>query len=302
MSADLSNNQFESLLDPLGWMLFRLRMVLDEGPPARPPRWVRIAAARQLGADNSMYLAAKAGVSFWIELVSALHELVMDLAELLDPITADRQNLEQSLRNLRTALNSPVFTADFGPLVPGLELTLDSLKQPLDILIRGVDLVPDREDVLALGNQIYALLAIKPAPLPERPLSERVPESIDLSGTGKLRMLQWAFDLPWPLHGVGTAEKPEERTVAIHRLGSRWLWAGPNEAQSPIAHCWYNDDEPASKSVPVCELIYTTAEKNVEAQTWDITSLHRLLEALGYFAGEVREDLRHRFHDDLSTA
>lgn len=302
MSDPLATGSFESLLDPLGWMLFRLRQILDEGPPNRPPRWVRIAAARRLPADHPTHLTAKAGVSFWIELVSSLHELVMDLAELLDPITEDRQNLERTLRQIRAAIESPVLTASFGDLLPGLSLTLEGLKKPLDVLIRGVDLIPDREDALALGHQIYGLLVIKPAPMPERPFSTVVPESIDVSGTGRLRMLQWAFDLPWPLHGVGTAEKPEDRSVAIHRLGSRWLWAGPNEAQAPIAHAWYNDDGPGAKGVPVCELLYTVAEKNAAAQTWDITSLHRLLEALGYFAGEVREDLRYHFHGDLSTA
>ena len=40
-----------SLLEPLAWMLFRLRAALDEGPPGRPPLWLRIAAARTLHAE-----------------------------------------------------------------------------------------------------------------------------------------------------------------------------------------------------------------------------------------------------------
>lgn len=301
MSAELTNNTLESLLDPLGWMLFRLRGALEEGLPTRIPRWVRIAAARELAPDNPGRVATKAAVTAWIELVSALHELVLDLIELADPATANLQKAERSLQDLKTILSQPLLRTALKGVAPDVELTLSGLDEPLDAMIRAVDLIPRGDDARALGAQIYALIAIKPTPRPDQPLPLMPPATLDLSGTGRLRLLAWAFDIPWPLAGLGRYDRPESITLPVARLGARWLWEGKNEDQTTVGHTAWADGASA-KSVRVCELYFNVAEPVERARTADLRSIHELLEALGYFAGRVEEELRVTFHPALSQA
>ncbi len=297
----LDSNRFQSLLDPLSWLLLRLRVALDDGPPARPPRWVRIAQARVHEKGMAARNIAEAGVTAWIELVSAVHELSMDLIELLDPITAGKADLERRLQDLKKALSHPALKAKI-PGLPEIDATLTGVDQVVDVLLTGVDLFPDRNDAETLGQQVYNLICIRPTQRPNQLLAGRLPPTVDIVGTGKLRLLQWAFDLPWPLHGLGPEERPEQRTVNVRRLGSRWLVEGRNEDQSPYGRAIWVDGGVGVRSVPVFELYYNEAETDERARVADLTGLHGILEGLGYFAGPVRPDLRNQWHEALSDA
>lgn len=300
--SPIVQNRFESLLDALGWLLFQFRVSLEEGPPLQFPRWWRIAAAQRLGRKHETYQLARAGVAYWLEVMSAIQELLLDLRELLSPYSSYEDKLLNTLQELRNIINDPNAVTVSSSLFPTLSPSLTGLQGILDRVIQAVDLLPTVQDVDSVGNQIYALLCIRSTPPPTTGRGWKVPDAVDLAGTGRLRLLQWAFDLPWMVRGLGPASNAESISVPVSRLGCRWLRPGDATLQAPVGRTVFVEGVSTPQRFPAYELYFNAAETNATARTADLVGLHKLLESLDYFAGDVREDLRYHFHPALSQA
>ncbi len=298
----LDQSRFQSLLDPLSWLLLRLAAALDEGPPARPPRWVRIAAAREHDKGSAARNIAEAGVTAWIELVSSVHELAMDLLEATDPYTMAHQDFIQTLGRMRQGLRSPDL-ALLRSLLPAVGPVIEGIDDVLEALVTGVDLIPDADDARVLGQQVFALVSVRPTPHPGVFIPGWIPPAVDLERTGRLRLLSWAFDLPWPVRGLGDARQPEGRQVAVGRLGSRWLSEVPDAEQAPYARAlWVDGAILGARSVPVYELFFTEAEPESPRRAADLLGLNALLVSLGYLPAGMEERLRGTWNEGLSDA
>ncbi|MGB1017156.1 MAG: hypothetical protein ACPG4T_23670, partial [Nannocystaceae bacterium] len=229
----------------LAFVFYKLRQSLEEEDPRRAPRWVRIIRARE--AQGSADLIGK-GVKKAIEgiLLAFAHvaELVLDIQELLVQTDAAKALLEVSA-DLLTAVTSQEFVHGVEGLL-GQEASssnpLGSVSGFFQTIKDKAKFIPEPDDVRCVGHELYRLLSIVQRPLPillddgAVVINENAPElagtdHIDIHGTGKLRLFQWAYDLKFTIQGLGPKDKPESLSVPVSRLGVRRLWT----TQKPAA-------------------------------------------------------------------
>ena len=294
----LEQGRFESLLDPLAWLLYRVRLALEEQPDERPPRWVRIAAAHTLPEDSPGRSLAREGVRALLSLASAVQELVLDLCELLEPVALP-QAYTRAVLQLIQKLSSRAALASLIALLPSIGPVVDTVQQVLAKLMEVVDLVPTSADALFVGQQVFALLCVIQRPRDGDPFARAC---VDARASGKLRLLQWAFELPFTVRGLGPRWNPEGRQVEISRFGARWLFAADLRYFAPVARDAWRWEGEGSASVPVYRLFFNTAEPEIDKRTLDISELHSLLEERDYFDGRVDDATRCRFTSATATA
>jgi len=226
----------------LAYVFYKVRQSLEEDDPRRAPRWVRIIRARE--AQGSADIIGK-GVKKAIEgiLLAFAHvaELVLDIQELLVQTDAAKALLEVSA-DLLTAVTSQEFINGVEGLM-GQEASssnpLGSVSGFFQTIKDKAQFIPEPDDVRCVGHELFRLLCVVQRPLPillgegtvvvnEAGTELTGGDHIDIHGTGKLRLFQWAYALKYTVHGLGPKDKPESLSVPVSRLGVRRLWSTQN--------------------------------------------------------------------------
>jgi hypothetical protein len=282
--------------DLVAYLLFSLRHALERNEANRAPRWVRITGARDAqGATDIIGKGVKTATDVVAGTLNWMAELVLDISELLTQ-TDSAVALGEVVLEFAYAASNQEFEQSLKTMFPGLNTSLlGSFNGKVEDIQKLVATVPEPEDVVGIGHELYRLLCIVQKPLPARNAALGdvataglvLPEHIELgvnNGTGKLRLLQWAFGQSLKVRGLGADENGE---VDVSKLGMRRIFANDKLAQT--AKAMWRDGERERE-------IFSVAFKN-ETATSDIEEAHKLLDALAYPPPNSRtsvDDLRLR--------
>lgn len=250
-----------NLLEPLAWMLLRIRQALEESPGGRAPRWVRILRGRRLPQDDPFRQGVTVAVQVLLDFIAELHHLLFDLETALLHIDPPKAVLELMLEVIEAAVD-PTLAQALGTLFnePGLVNDFASVRQVLQRPQQVLDVIPDPADLYTIGHQLFDLLAVG------MPDANGV---ANWAGSGRLRLLAWGFGLP-----VRVRMRPLEGDAVLIRVGALgvrpWAAGDPSRPQ-PLRSTW-----PAN--TPTSQEIFSVDV----SQDQDLTFVHQVLDALGY--------------------
>lgn len=294
-----------SLLEPLTWVVFQLRLSLDTVEGDRFPRWVRVSRGRELRDAGRTVHSEHLGVL--LAFLSDAVEVVLDLHEWARAEVDHRKKwAEDTLDAIDKLLAGPLGSWKVGPEDGSFDL--DPLRRHLDPLRRALDLVPDSGDVDVLGRQLFWMLCVGQRPISRRPGSRapdprEVPRSgvyIDAARTGRVRLMQWAYDRPFEVRGLGPRGQEEGVVRAVRRLGSRPLWQAPVEHLPGESTLSWAVDGDGSRTIQIFEHLHTEGEEREDLRNLDLAEVHSLLEALGYDSPALTDAQRRQFTPALA--
>jgi hypothetical protein len=280
------NPDIDNPFDLVAYLLFKVRHSLERPEGGRPPRWIRIARAREAhGSGDAIGQSIQLVVDRFAGALAWMNELVLDIGELLvqtDAVAA----LIDTTADFIDAATSTAFQDALQGLF-GISLNDDAMvvaDQAVDEIRTYSGHIPGADDIVGLGHELFRLLCVVQKPLPEQAgvpgASDSVGSTTDEhvlfdvnSGTGKLRLLQWAFGSTLLVRGLGSLEDPEGHDpVAVARLGTRRLFH-PGDLPTTGRGIWRGGDH----EVEVFGVSFTG-----DAAYTDIVEAHELLDALGY--------------------
>lgn len=276
----------------LAYLLFKVRHSLeDQEESNRAPRWVRIARARSAqGSTDIIGKGVKAGIDGFSEALSYMLEITLDIKELLVQTDAGKAMVETTA-DLIIAATSKQFQDGVRALVgqpPGGD-ALGGVSGVIEQIKGYMDYIPEPDDVDGLGNELYKILCIEQFAHPITPADGSVDEAkllpvteshIAAKTTGKVRLMQWAFDANTTIHGLGDKNNPESESYSISRFGSRRLWQASSNEKLPSSALikWGSLEDEETLS----EFFFDARETEEPKKTIDIEDLHTVLEKLGY--------------------
>jgi peptidoglycan hydrolase-like protein with peptidoglycan-binding domain len=276
----------------IAYLLFRVRHSLEDiEEPGRPPRWIRIARARQATAPTDyIAIGVRGAIDGFAEALSYMVELTLDIQEVLVQTDAAKALVEVSADFLKAA-TSDNFVNGVRAVVgqpPGGN-PLSNVGGILDSIKQYMGYIPDPDDVHTLGEQLYRLLCVEQLPLPrkdnglemnEAALPASIFEHVDVDKSGKVRLLQWAFNHDLTTFGLGDKQRPEEESQALVRYGSRRLWQASDPARLPVRTAWHWGT--AGNKELIYEFFFDDREQTEAHRTLDIRETYALLEKMGY--------------------
>lgn len=281
---------FNNIFDAIAYLLYEMRHSIEQERGGRPPRWLRMARAKDAqGEADVIGKGVKIAVEGFINAVSWMSELVLDIEELLVQTDAAKALLETSTKFIETA-TGPDFKAGLEALT-GASLdsnVVSAINNSMQSVNQVLDYIPEPEDVAGISHELYRLLALEQWPLPPRS-NESILQVTDGSTgpddhirlgvsdrTGKLRLLQWAFGLEYTIHGLGPLENPEsEKAEGIVRLGARRLASSMSPLAASSRAVWTRTE----KDFEIFQFSYGSAPDD----TKDIQEAHQVLDLLGYY-------------------
>ncbi len=292
----------------LAFVFYKVRQSLEEEEPRRAPRWVRIVRAREAqGSGDIVGKAVKVVLEKMLLAFSYIAELVLDIQELLVQTDAAKALFEVSA-DLLKAVTSDEFVGMVSEIVGGeksAENPLGAVNDAFEAIKKKAAFIPEPEDVRCVGHELFRLLCVVQEAHPlkddlysvdEDQLTAGTKTHVDIVSTGKLRLIQWAYGLPFDVQGLGAKDNAENERVSVSRFGARRLWEASADrfATKSVATREHDDD--------ITDTIFDLSFA-AEAQTTDIRELHALLGALGYgskpadasavaFDAKLRERLR----------
>ncbi len=263
----------QNVFDLFARLLFIMRRSLEDlEKPGRPPRWVRIARAR-----NAQGHALGKGVKSGVEGLATALSFSVELAVTLRDILAETDATEAFIELVWDFIQNTDTLVTRGSTLVGESLDLKQLKnfelpnqftrfkdQTDDVLKGILKLVPSPEDVANLGHELYRLLCVEQL---EGAVSRDAVDHLNVLTSGKARLLPWAFGLPAPLYRRNSQQEP----LQLACMGSRRVWqidAGPLPGKSQVV--WQADNK-----------VETLVEFSFENSD-DLYEINRVLEQLGY--------------------
>lgn len=283
----------------VAYALFKVRHSLEDIEEAgRPPRWVRIARAREPHGIAKLNTAVKQAVDGFAEALSYLAELTLKIREVLIDIDSAKALTELTADFVDAAtsdefvsgihafagLNDPAnASAPIDPNAPPPPSNnpLAGLNDVVKNVGNFLGYVPEPDDVIDLGHQLYRLLCIAQEPLPhdadETTAAAATERQLDVDKTGKIRLLQWALGHDLGRFGLPKIDSDSSGKLDLVRFGGRRLWRsaplpqhsvvrwGPDESDEILVDLSYQDD------------------------SMDLVETHALLERLGYTAPAVTD-------------
>ncbi|MCG8422773.1 MAG: peptidoglycan-binding protein [Proteobacteria bacterium] len=293
----------------IAYLLFKVRHSLEDiDEPGRPPRWVRIARARQAqGESDYIGRGVKAGIDGFSTALSYMIELTLDIREILVQTDAGKALVEVSADLIKAATDDN-FVNGVRALVgqaPGSN-PLSGVGATIDDIKKYIDYIPDPEDVAGMGHELYRLMCIEQLPFPRNPagdintgeISAATSEHLNVDSTGKVRLMQWAFSSDTPVYGLGSKEQPESEEHAIFRLGSRRTW---QTATDQLPGTTVVTREISGATETMVEFFFDSREDDADKRTVDLVEVHTLLEKLGYGEPALSGDAERKSFSDKLT-
>jgi hypothetical protein len=283
--------------DLIAYVLFKVRHSLEDvEQPGRPPRWIRIARTREArGSSDYISIGVKKAVDGVAEGLAYLAELTLDIREILVQTDAAKALLEVSLDmikaftddNFVNGLKALIGEEPGANPISGVGTTIDDIKKYLGY-------IPEPDDVIALGHELYRLLCIEQVPLPrltsdcavEEVAAVKATSQIDLAKSGKIRLLQWAFEQGTTTFGLGTKDKPEDEKHDLFRFGSRRIWKQTG-GELPVHSVGLWGAEGSQETI--FEFFYGSRENDAAKKTLDIEEAHALIEKMGYVEPNITD-------------
>lgn len=284
----------------LAYILFRVRHSLeDPGQGGKPPRWVRVARGN-VAKDGFIGKGVSAVVKGFVESLTYMVKLTLDIQELLIQTDAAKALVETSA-DLVKAVVSDDFRHGVAVMLGGsatddplggaahdVDAAMDKVK---DIL----GYIPDPDDVYVLGRELYRMLAIvqEPAqPPPGPPLQPG--DEVQVPPTGKVRLMQWAYEDSVTLRDLGPRNNPRSDTLPVTRLGTRRLSQVTNDKLPKESGGIYHDNF-VNQDDSVFQFYYDARETDANKQVQDLVELHDALIKLGYADPPVTDDDKKTF-------
>ncbi|WP_428265608.1 hypothetical protein [Haliangium sp.] len=277
-----SDNPF----DLVAYLLFSIRHSFENEPSDRPPRWIRIARVNDAqGGIDGIGQGVKAVMDGFVSALSWMSDIILDIEALLIQTDAAKALAEVTLDFLKAA-TSEEFTNGVKSLL-STDVDFSAVEKVNGVLddIKGVlEYIPEPDDLVGVGHELYRMLAIVQRPLPPRVdglpgVGDDIVASPDVhveysprGGTGKLRFLQWAFGLDYRVRGLRADKDADASTeVVVSRLGARRL---PLTGVFPnVSELSWSRDE---LTVEVFRFTWDASDKN------DLIAANTILDALGY--------------------
>ncbi|PZN72753.1 MAG: hypothetical protein DM484_24065 [Candidatus Methylumidiphilus alinenensis] len=239
------------------------------------PRWVRIARIRGYQGETdyiskAVIPAVDKGLAYTILYLSHLTLMARDLLFQAD---AAKALVEVSGDMLKT-VTTQEFSKSLADVVgqKGVTNPLAVAGGSIDTVISFVDKIPEPADLDLIGKELYGLLCVEQLPLDEAGLGRATESHLNITASGKLRLLQMALNKPITIRGLGK-DKSGEQDITF--LGGRRVWQAA-ELPAKALGLWGEGSD--------AETLYEFAFVGQ-----DIEEANNLLEKLGYVEPAVIE-------------
>ncbi|MBK7845913.1 MAG: peptidoglycan-binding protein [Zoogloea sp.] len=237
------------------------------------PRWVRVVRVREF-RDDAIAKGVMKAMDVLTLAVAYLQRFTLDANDLLIQGDAAKALVEVSAEFVKTATSKEFINALEVAVgqEPSPNSPIPDVANIMDKILQIADKVPEPDDLKTIGAALYKLLGIEQGPLDEAKLGAATENHILQERTGKLRLLQFAFDQGFKLQNFGKGATIT--SLDVGRLGARRLWEAA-------------DDKLPTRSVgkfgaaPDTEIVWELAF-NGEKKGFDVQEANSILEALGY--------------------
>ncbi len=318
-----SSLTFDNPFDALAYLLFSVRWSLETQGERSLPRWVRIARARKyakngeaVSATNFLAHGSRVITNGLGEGASGMVKLVIFLREMLEQADSMVAIAEVGLQLVKTAA-SPAFTNavkniyneapdmdgnapsgdnmnDWLPNFDGGAGGGNKVTETIEKVEGWLRYVPSPEDLDRIGQELYYLLCIVQKAHDEDSDAQTAGEIMKVSAdhidigsrqTGKIRLMQWAFNEPTAVYGG-----EYESNIDLLEFGSRRIWKDADMANLPIASkASYEND---TKTVEIFD--FDTSDNQ------DLDETKTLLLALDYDKSQVIDVSDNKVSDPLT--
>jgi len=292
----------------IAFLLFKVRHSLeDEEGGGSAPRWVRIARARDYQGDSDFIgKGVKTGMDGVAGALSYMLELTLDLRELLTQTDAGKAMFEVTADLIATA-TSEEFQNGVRSLVgqPAGSDALGGVSDAVNEIKKYVGYIPEPDDIEGLGHELFRLLSIEQIALPKNAdgsvngamLAKTENKHVLEGSTGKVRLIQWAFDNDLTVYGLGSKDSPESTEAKVSRFGSRRIWEATNDLLPESTVVKRAGDENTETLV---EFFFNDSEPTVGKRTQDLEEVYALLDKMGFAAAVTVNDTG-TFSSDLTS-
>ena len=209
----------------VGLLLSAVRSSMEGSKrPDQAPRWVRIDRVRQFvdpktGDADAIASGVMKAMGVVTLAIAYMQRFTLDATDLLVQGDAAKALVEVSADLVKQATSKEFINAleiAVGQ-EPSAGSPISGVADIIDKIVDIADKVPEPDDLKVIGAQIYALLAIEQ--LTTGAVDDTTAAHVDISKTGKLRLLHWGFWQAFKLQNLGKGKSP----VDVFTLGARRL-------------------------------------------------------------------------------
>jgi hypothetical protein len=209
----------------VGLLLSAVRSSMEGSKrPDQAPRWVRIDRVRQFvdpttGDADAIASGVMKAMGVVTLGIAYMQRFTLDATDLLVQGDAAKALVEVSA-DLVKQVASKEFINALEVAVgqePSSGSPISGVADIIDKIVDIADKVPEPDDLKVIGAQLYALLAVEQ--LTAGAVDDTTLAHVDVSKTGKLRLLHWGFWQSFRLQNLGKGKGP----VEVFTLGARRL-------------------------------------------------------------------------------
>lgn len=209
----------------VGLLLSAVRSSMEGSKrPDQAPRWVRIDRVRQFvdpktGDADAIASGVMKAMGVVTLAIAYMQRFTLDATDLLVQGDAAKALVEVSADLVKQATSKEFINALEVAVgqEPSAGSPISGVADIIDKIVDIADKVPEPDDLKVIGAQIYALLAIEQ--LTTGTVDDTTIAHVDISKTGKLRLLHWGFWQAFKLQNLGKGKSP----VDVFTLGARRL-------------------------------------------------------------------------------
>lgn len=209
----------------VGLLLSAVRSSMEGSKrPDQAPRWVRIDRVRQFvdpttGDADAIASGVMKAMGVVTLGIAYMQRFTLDATDLLVQGDAAKALVEVSA-DLVKQVASKEFINALEVAVgqePSSGSPISGVADIIDKIVDIADKVPEPDDLKVIGAQLYGLLAVEQ--LTTGTVDDTTIAHVDVSKTGKLRLLHWGFWQSFRVQNLGKGKGP----VEVFTLGSRRL-------------------------------------------------------------------------------
>jgi Putative peptidoglycan binding domain len=258
------------------------------------PRWVRVVRIREFCRPEAPQDAPIAGVisnaaGLLLTAIAYIQKFTLTAEDLLVQGDSAKALFEVSADMLKEVAK-PEFFNSITEVVgspPQDQTPLAPLGSVIDKVSGIVDKVPEPEDLLVIGAQIYRMLVIEQLASDGGPPTKDTVSHIDIGKTGKMRLIQWGLAKPFaPLELSG-----KDATHPPQWLGIRRLWDDAAANMPVVSTGIWGDKNP--------ETVFNCRFADPNDVYKDINEVKSILSDLGYYTPAATPGTP--FDNDLAT-